>query len=87
MIKIKENTTIVSVSDLRDKLDEIIKLSKQGRVVLAKHHKPIAFIVDSDKYENMEQAQEDLEDLLLALEAHKRDGETSLDEYIKFEDV
>ena len=82
---VRENTTLVQTSELRTKLEEVLKRTKSSRVVLEKHHKPVAVLVDPEEFERMEEALESLSDILLALEAHEREKKTPRTSYIPLE--
>lgn len=83
---VHENTTFVQASELRTHLDEILKQVSKSRVVLEKHHKPVAVLVDPKKYEEMEDILEGYSDLILALEARKREKRKNK-KYIPLEEV
>jgi len=69
----QENTTLVQASELRTKLNEVLKLLPKQKVVLEKHHKPVAFLVDPVEFEESEEIREAYSDILLAFEARKRE--------------
>ena len=84
---IREKTTLVQASELRTKLDEVLLQLGSSRVILEKHHKPVAVLIDPKEYEQIEEALEQFSDLLLALEAKKREQKASNNNYIDLESV
>ena len=82
MITVKEDTTLVGVSELRTNLDKILEKSKKHKVLIEKRHKPIAVLVDMEKYQRMEAALELLEDYALGLLAKERDGKSASSDYV-----
>jgi prevent-host-death family protein len=66
MMNIKEDTTLVGVAELRTNAVNIIKETKNHKVVLTKRNKPICVIVDYDKYEKMEKMFDYFEDVVLS---------------------
>lgn len=84
---VRENTTLVQASELRTRLDEILSRAKASRVVVEKHHKPVAVLLDLEEFERIEQALEDLSDLVLALEARTRERKAKAGAYVPLEKV
>lgn len=70
---IEEKTTLVQTSELRTKLDEILKQLSESHVILEKRHRPVAILVAPQEYQRMEESVEQLSDILLALEARARE--------------
>lgn len=87
MKTIRENTTLVQASELRARLDEVISRLKVSRVVLEKHHRPVAVLVDPARYEAMEAALEEFSDVLLALEAKRRETGSKKSDFVPLEDA
>jgi prevent-host-death family protein len=87
MFTIKEDTTLVGVSELRTKLDKIIEESKRHKVVIEKRNKPIAVIMAIDRYSAIEELLETIEDLELGRVARQREKGTSRKDYIAIEDA
>ena len=82
MITIKENTTLVGVSELRTHIDQILAESKKHKILIGRRNKPIAVLMDMEKYEQMEAALELVEDLMLGLLAKERDEKTKNSDYL-----
>ncbi len=87
MITVKEETTIVGVSELRTHLDQILEQSKKHKVLIGKRNKPIAVIVDVEKFKQMEETIEILEDFALGYLAKERDQQSKSSDYIDIQDV
>ncbi|MCD6478256.1 MAG: type II toxin-antitoxin system Phd/YefM family antitoxin, partial [Candidatus Aenigmarchaeota archaeon] len=47
MITVKENTTLVGVSELRSGIDKILEKAREGLVIIEKRHKPAAVLLSS----------------------------------------
>lgn len=62
MYKIKENTTLVPITELRIKPKEILKEIEKNKVVLEMHHKPVAVLISLKAYELYEKIVEWAED-------------------------
>ncbi len=74
MITVKEDTTLVGISELRDKakVEDILKTAKKRRVVIEKRHKPVAVLLSMEIYEQLEQLIDLIEDQTLGKEAKAR---------------
>ncbi|GEM_PF-1378535 len=85
MQTISENTTLVPVSEIRTQFDAILKELKHSHVVIERHSKPVAVLIDPKEYKKMDEMLEHLSDVLLALEAHKREVPFKKQDYIPLE--
>lgn len=85
MITVKEDTTIVGVSELRTHIEKILEESKKHKVLIGKRNKPIAVLLDMEKYNRMEHTLELLEDFALSFLAKERDSKTKSSEYVDIE--
>jgi prevent-host-death family protein len=54
MISVKEDTTIVGITELRKMIPQILKKIKQEKVILTRRNRPIGILVDYEEYERME---------------------------------
>ncbi|MEW6619127.1 MAG: type II toxin-antitoxin system Phd/YefM family antitoxin [bacterium] len=72
MFTIKEETTLVGVSELRTHFNQILNAAKEKNVVLTKRNRPIMAILDYDRYQQMTELIEELEDLSLENLAQQR---------------
>ena len=85
MITIKENTTLVGVSELRTNIDKILEKSKKHKILIEKRHKPVAVLMDMEQYSQMEATLELLEDYALGLLARERDSKSKPSDYMGLE--
>lgn len=72
MLSVKEDTTIVGITELRKMIPEILKKIKQEKVILTRRNRPIGILVDYEEYERMEKMIEALEDQVLGQLARER---------------
>ena len=72
MISVKEDTTIVGVTELRKMIPEILKKIKTEKVILTRRNRPIGILVDYDEYEKMEKILDAAEDFMLGQLAKER---------------
>lgn len=72
MITIKENTTLVGVSELRKGLEKSLKMAHKGLIIVEKRHKPLAVLMSNEEYEHIQHVLETAEDIALGLIAHNR---------------
>lgn len=82
MITVKEDTTLVGVSELRTRFDKVLEAIGKHKVLLEKRHKPVAVIVPIDKYNQMEELIESIEDTCLGYLAKERDLKSKPGDYI-----
>lgn len=82
MITLKEKATIAAISELRNKSEEILRHLKDHHVILERHNKPIAVLVDFKKYEVFEQMLDFSEDYVLGMLAAKRDRSAKKSDFV-----
>ncbi len=82
MITVKKETTIAGLSELRTKSEAILKELKSHPVVLEKHNKPVAVMVDYRRFEQEEEMLDYAEEYILACLAEKRDKESKKTDYV-----
>jgi prevent-host-death family protein len=87
MLTIKENTTLVGISELRTKIDEILKKAKEHRVLIEKRNKLVAVLMDIENYNRIEKILDALEDIALGYLAKERDIRSTEADYIDIEGV
>ena len=87
MITVKEDTTIVGVSELRTHIEKILEESKKHKVLIGKRNKPIAVLLDVEKYNKMEQTLELLEEFALGFLAKEREAKTKSADYLNLEEA
>lgn len=71
---LKENTTLVGVSELRTKIDEILAELKKRHVLIERRNKPVAMLLSIEEFEKLESLLEFVEDYGLAALAKQREG-------------
>lgn len=62
MLKIKENATLVPLTELRTRAKEILKEAENSRIILELHHKPVAVLLSLKAYELYEKIMDWAED-------------------------
>ncbi len=87
MRRIKGNTTLVGVSELRTQADAILKAAQQEPVIVEKHHKPMAVLVPITQYERTEALLDAVEDTLLGFLAKERDLHSPRKGYLTLEEL
>jgi len=87
MFTVKENTTLVGVSELRSGIDKILEKTKDGMVIIEKRHKPQAVLMSNKQYEHIQNLFELSEDLILGSIANERYNNSSDEDYIDIKDV
>lgn len=65
MLKIKEETTLVGVTELRREVPAVLKELKTGAITLVRRNRPVAMIIDYEKYQRFGRLMEALEDSVL----------------------
>jgi prevent-host-death family protein len=69
----REQTAVAAVSELRTRLDAILHQLGKTSVVIERHNKPVAVLVDPAEFERMQEAVENASDLILAFDARRRE--------------
>jgi PHD/YefM family antitoxin component YafN of YafNO toxin-antitoxin module len=72
MKTIQEKTTLVAVSELRTKMDQVLEALKHSTVMIERRHRPIAVLLDVEYYRQLDRMMERISDVLLAVEARER---------------
>lgn len=85
MITIKKETTIAAISELRTKSAEVLKNLKDHDVVLERHNKPVAVMIDYKRYELQEKLLDWAEDYMLGMIALERDKGAKKSDFIDIE--
>ncbi|MFA6143094.1 MAG: type II toxin-antitoxin system Phd/YefM family antitoxin [Candidatus Omnitrophota bacterium] len=85
MYTIKEDTTLVGVSELRNKIDKIIDESRHHKVIIERRNKPVAVLIAIDEYNAMEEMLDRIEDLEMGRSAKEREKRSSIKDYISIE--
>ncbi len=87
MITVKEQTTLVGISELRTKAEEILHLMNRSTVIIERRHKPVAVMLPISKYEEMEALLDWVEDEILGRLAKQRERATPRKAYLPLEQV
>lgn len=87
MITVREDTTLVGISELRTNSVKVLEAVKKHNVLLEKRNRPLAMIVPIEKYTKMEELIELIEDYGLGLEAKERDSKSSKADYLDLDAV
>lgn len=85
MYTIKEDTTLVGVSELRNRIDKVLEEAQHHKIVIEKRNKPIAVLIAIDQYNAMENILDLIEDIGLGHAAGKREKRSSDKDYISIE--
>lgn len=86
MITVNEKATIASISELRNKSEEILNSLADHKVILQKHNKPVAVLLAYDQYAKLEEMLDRLEDYTLGLTALKRDKKSRTGDFIDIDE-
>ncbi len=85
MLTLKENTTLVGVSELRKGIEKILEKARKGLVIIEKRHKPTAVLMSIEEYEHIQNILETSEDIVLGFIAQKRFESGKEEDYIDIE--
>jgi prevent-host-death family protein len=72
MLTVKEDTTVIGVTELRKMIPEVLKKIKREKVILTRRNQPIGILVDYQEFERIEQMIDLIEDHLLGKLASDR---------------
>lgn len=87
MRRVKGDTTLVGISELRTQADEILRVAQKEPVIVEKRHKPVAVLVSIGQYERTEETLEALEDYILGLLAKERERRSHRKDYLTLEEL
>lgn len=82
MITIKEDTTLVGISELRTHFAKVLGALGKSKVILERRNKPLAVIVPIEKYAQMEKLMELIEDAGLGCLAREREQKSKPSDYL-----
>lgn len=82
MMTVKAHTTIAAISELRNKSEAIFHSLKENRVILERHKKPIAVMLDYKRFEAMEKMIDFAEDYILGAIALERDKKAKPSDFV-----
>lgn len=87
MITVRENTTLVGVSELRKGIDKILEKAQEGIVIIEKRHKPAAVLMSNEEYQHIQNILEISEDLVLGFIANERFKNSKERDYVDIENL
>jgi len=82
MYTVKEDTALVGVSELRNRIDKLLKQTRHHKIVIEKRNKPVAVLIAIDEYNAMEEILDRVEDLELGRAAKEREKKSKAGDYI-----
>lgn len=87
MITVKENTTLVGISELRTRPEEILREMEKRPVLIERHRKTVAVLLPIKKFEEMEELLDFVEDYLLGLAAKEREKGSKNPKWVSIEEA
>jgi prevent-host-death family protein len=85
MLTVKQDTTLIGVSELRTRIDELLKKMRYSRVLIEKRNKPVAVIMSNEEYEKTESLLDMAEDIVMGYLAKERYENSSPNDFISME--
>lgn len=82
MITVKEDTTLVGISELRTHFARVLEVLGHSKVLLERRNKPLAVIVPIEKYARMEKLLELVEEAGLGYLAREREQKSRPSDYL-----
>ena len=82
MFTVKEDTTLVGISELRSNFGKVLEALGKYKVLLERRNKPVAVIVPIEKYSQMERLIDLIEDAVLGHIARERESKSGPNDYI-----
>ncbi|MBL7130499.1 MAG: type II toxin-antitoxin system Phd/YefM family antitoxin [Candidatus Omnitrophica bacterium] len=87
MITVKEDTTLVGISELRTNIDKILEESKKHKVLIERRNKPVAVLLAMERYKQIEEILDLLEDTALGLMAKERESKSKPSDYLDIQEA
>lgn len=87
MLALDEQAALIGVSELRKETQTLLRFLQTHKVILTKRNKPIAVVVDFDRYNEMERLIELIEDTAVGLIASEREKGTKKESYLTHEEM
>ena len=75
MYHFTEPSILVGVSEIRTKMDSLLKMAKHSKIYVGKRQKPVAVLLPIDQYQKMQ-------DLIEEKDIKRRDKSVSIKDYI-----
>ena len=85
MRRIREDTTLVGISELRTQADAILKVAQREPVIVEKRHKPMAVLIPITEYHRTQETLDRFEDCVLGLLAKEREQRFPRKDYLTLE--
>lgn len=85
MFTVKENTTLVGVSELRSGIEKVLEKARKGLVIIEKRHKPQAVLMSNEEYEHLTNILDMAEDIVLGFIAEDRYKNSKESDYLDIE--
>ena len=82
MMTVRENTTIAAISELRSQTEAILHSLKENRVILERHKKPVAVMLNYKRFEALEAMIDFAEDYILGATALQRDKTSTKSDFV-----
>ena len=87
MRDVKQNTTLIGVSELRTRIEELLKKMHTSRVVIEKRHKPVAVLMSNEEFEKTETLLDMAENIVLGYLAKERYTRSTEKDYVDIEEA
>ena len=85
MITVKEDTTLVGVSELRTNINQVLEEARKHKVLIGKRNKPVAVLLAIKRYDEIEEILNALEDVALGYLAKERESHSKSTDYLDLE--
>ncbi len=85
MITVKEDTTLVGVSELRTNINQVLEEARKHKVLIGKRNKPVAVLLTIKRYDEIEEILNTLEDVALGYLAKERESHSKPTDYLDIE--
>jgi len=87
MRRVKGDTTLVGISELRTRAEEILKAAQQEPVIVEKRHRPMAVLIPIEQYDRTEETLDLFEETILGLLAKARERGSRRRDYLTLEEL
>jgi len=86
MITVKNKASIASISELRSKSKLVLKSMKDHPVILQRHNKPLAVLMDYKSFETLDAMLDYAEDYILGRLAARRERQARSEDYVDIDE-
>ena len=87
MITVKEETTLVGISELRNAPERVLREMRKRTVVIERHRKPVAVLIPIEAFKEREEIFDFVEDFVLAHLAREREKKHPNPKWISIEEA